>query len=156
MNNHENWYKTFFNGLAVELWHYIPTPAFTQSEVDFIKEISGIKANGKILDVPCGSGRHTLALAAQGFHLTGVDISPENICMLRAAAGTLPISAVCADIMEYTIEDAHDAAICMGNSFSYFPYDRMVQFAAKICNALKPGGVFIVNSGTIAESLCPH
>lgn len=151
----ENWYKTFFDGLAVELWHHVLPQSFTDTEVQFIKDISGIQPPAHILDVPCGSGRHALALGSVGYKVTGIDISADNIELLNEAKGILPINTICADILEYHIKDTFPLVICMGNSFSYFPLDRMVLFTGKVYNALNPGGMFIVNSGAVAESLLP-
>jgi len=45
-----------------------------------------LNPRSRIIDVPCGSGRHTLALAARGHRVTGVNISTEAIGYARRAA----------------------------------------------------------------------
>ena len=46
-----------------------------QAEVDALAaaRLAGVEAGADVLDVPCGFGRHTLALARAGFRAVGVD-----------------------------------------------------------------------------------
>ncbi len=155
MTDQENWYKTFFKGMAIELWHNAVPPEYTAKELEFIKNEIHLKPGSAILDVPCGSGRHALWLARQGFSVTGIDISAGNIDLLNKERGDLPVHPVCADILAYRIHGKYNLAICLGNSFGYFPYEKMVAFVQKIYNVLLPGAKFILHSGTIAESLLP-
>src|SRR5438552_1546934 len=53
---------------------------------------------GKVLDVGCGAGRHSLYLQEKGFDVTGIDNSPDaiKVCKLRGLkkAEALPIENV--------------------------------------------------------------
>jgi SAM-dependent methyltransferase len=40
-------------------------------------------ATAEILDLACGKGRHSVYLAAKGFKVTGVDLSPQSIAFAR-------------------------------------------------------------------------
>lgn len=55
---------------------------------------------GRALDVACGAGRNALELAAAGFDVTAVDVSPVAIDMARAAASQrgLEVDWVVADL----------------------------------------------------------
>ena len=46
-----------------------------------------IRPQGHVLDVACGSGRHSHWLAQKGFHVTGVDRDPLALQMAAALAG---------------------------------------------------------------------
>jgi len=157
MNSQQNWYKTFFNGLALEVWTTVITPEYTNAEVQFIKELIYNSTGSNILDVPCGNGRHSIALAKEGYPVTSIDIAEEYICNLRdiTAKELLPITPIQADILEYELTGEFDLALCLGNSFSYFNYYLLLEFARKINNALSKGGSFLVNTGAIAESILP-
>lgn len=154
MTDQSNWYMSFFSGLAVEMWHRAAAHINTKQETDFIT--ANLNATDKyILDVPCGTGRHTLALAYLGYNVTSMDISADSIDVLNTHRQK-NVTSICTDILQYPLTGTYDAAICMGNSFSYFAYNDMVAFSRKIKQALKPGGRFIINSGAIAEDILPN
>src|SRR5256712_10666727 len=44
-----------------------------------IMERFGVPAGGRILDAPCGIGRHGARLAKMGYHVVGVDPSPPFV-----------------------------------------------------------------------------
>jgi len=157
MNSQNKWYKTFFTGLALEFWAKAMTPEYTNAEIKFIKEIVSLAEGSNILDVPCGFGRHSIALAKEGFNVTGIDIAEEYIHTLNEAISEfkLPATAIRADILEYELNGNYDVALCLGNSFSYFTYASTLAFAKKINRALKKGGAFVINTGAIAESILP-
>ncbi len=154
MQQHQ-WYKEFFNGLAVEMWHQAVPSGFTEGEVSFIVQTIQSQNGARILDVCCGSGRIAVALAARGFNVTGIDISGENIALLRNLSAGLSVQSICADVLDYDFAEMYDHAVCMGNSFSYFDRDGMLAFCRNIFRALMPGGRFLINTGALAESLLP-
>ena len=79
----DNWYETFFSGINCEMWEKAATQQWTDAEVVFIKDILNVDAGASILDIPCGTGRHSIELAKQGFRLTSVDISAEFLDGLK-------------------------------------------------------------------------
>ena len=84
-----NWYEHFFHGLALDLWRKAISPKQTKSEADFLVKVLRCAKDAHLLDVPCGNGRLSLALAARGYRLTGMDISKEFVDEARAAASAL-------------------------------------------------------------------
>ena len=53
-----------------------------ESEVDAVLGLADAVPEAEVLDMPCGVGRHSLALARRGFHVTAVD---RTECYLRQA-----------------------------------------------------------------------
>jgi 2-polyprenyl-3-methyl-5-hydroxy-6-metoxy-1,4-benzoquinol methylase len=158
MNNQENWYKNFFHGIALDLWTQAVSEQYTHAEVKFIKETAGLKGKATILDAPCGFGRHSLALAQEGYVVTGIDIAPEYVQLVneRKKQLGLPLTVIEGDILQHDLTGEFDLAICMGNSFGYFPHPQMLAFCTKISSRLKPEGKFIINTGILAESILTH
>jgi SAM-dependent methyltransferase len=95
---------------------------------------------GKALDVACGTGRHALWLARQGWSVTAVDGSPTAIRILRerAEAVHLGIETRVADLerQEYSIApDAWDLIV-----MSLYLQRDLIE-PAKL--GVKPGGVMV-------------
>lgn len=59
-------------------------PGTSRAEALAALALGGCPPAGRVLDAPCGFGRHSTALAGQGYRVVGVDRSPA---MLRAATG---------------------------------------------------------------------
>lgn len=151
------WYVDFWTELPNEFWRRAVPPESTEAEVDFIERRLGLRPSSRIIDVPCGSGRHTLALATRGHRVTGVDLSTEAITYARraAAAAHLDVKLVLADMREIPQDGPFDAAICMGNSFGYLDLAGTRTFVAALARAVEPGGGLVIDFNATAESILP-
>ncbi|MBX0322514.1 class I SAM-dependent methyltransferase [Halomicroarcula sp. F13] len=72
-------------------------------------------AEGRVLDVGCGPGRHALELQRRGHDVTGIDLSPGAMAVARDRG--------VADVRECDVADADgldeqfDTALMLGNNF---------------------------------------
>lgn len=155
MSSH--WYETFFTELPNEFWRRATTPELTTAEVDFVERSLELKPGSRIVDVPCGSGRHTLELARRGHDVHGIDVSTEAIGYARRAAAEAGISAelTVAEMRQLPRDGSFDAAICLGNSFGYLEIDGLRDFVAGLAAAVRPGGGVAIDCSTAAELLLP-
>jgi 2-polyprenyl-3-methyl-5-hydroxy-6-metoxy-1,4-benzoquinol methylase len=76
------------------------------------------------LDAGCGSGVHTLALAALGIHSAGIDSSTKMIQRAKKNAlelgfGNISFIKASFDSAFDQIQETFDAIFCMGNSLSH-------------------------------------
>ncbi len=125
----------------------------TDFEIQFIQEELALPKGASILEVGCGTGRHTIPLTAKGYAVTGVDISGVMLDEARKAAASAGVSIdlVHANIMDFKPHKAYDAALCLCEGALCLlgsdddPFTRDEEVLGKICSALKPGGKFIVN-----------
>jgi SAM-dependent methyltransferase len=149
--------EAFFTGAALDFWRAVVTPEATGREAAFCAEALRLPSPGRVLDVPCGDGRHALALAARGHDLTGVDLAVENVRAATdaAAAAGLPARFERRDMRDLPWEAAFDGAICLGNSFGYLDHDGNQAFLAALARTLRPGGRLVLESATVAECLLP-
>jgi len=67
--------------------------AGTPAEVDALVKLLGLVPPARILDLPCGIGRHSAELERRGFALTGVDLHEPYLAEARAAAPDVPGSS---------------------------------------------------------------
>ncbi|QFZ24564.1 class I SAM-dependent methyltransferase [Saccharothrix syringae] len=149
------WYVDFFTELPNEFWRRAVPPEVTVEEIDFVEQRLGLAPRSAVLDVPCGSGRHSLELARRGHRVTGVDLSAEAIGHARRAAAGLDVEFVHADMREIPRHGGFDAAVCLGNSFGYLELDGLREFAAALGGAVRPGGGLVVDFASAAESILP-
>ena len=157
-NISDNWYQDFFEGINCELWENAIPDEITQQEVYFLLSELNLQKGQRILDIPCGFGRHAIEFSKRGLNVTGVDISQTFIDGLneKTRAESLHIKTMKADILNMQLSETFDAAVCLGNSFGYFNLDKMKVFIEKVSASLEPGAKFIINSGMIAESIMPN
>ncbi len=45
-----------------------------------------LKPGGRVLDLACGNGRHSILLAGLGFDVLGVDLKPDTLALARLSA----------------------------------------------------------------------
>lgn len=116
----------------------------TEQETAFLWDALGLAPGAAVLDVGCGPGRHSLALAARGAVVTGIDISEEFIRLARRAAQEKRLSAAfeTADARSLPYEGDFDAVICLCQGAFGLPeadHDDRAVFDGLV-RALRPGG----------------
>ena len=147
------WFETFFQGPAVDFWTRAMTPALTLADVDFLEKTFDVKPGARLLDVPCGNGRHSIELARRGYRVSGIDLSDE---FLAAARAELDADWRQGDMRELELEPSmFDGAFCFGNSFGYLDHTSVGSFLSALAGALKPGAKLVIETGMTAESILP-
>jgi len=79
------WYETLFENYGKKY----DRESFTQGtigECDFIEREIGHNKTLKILDIGCGTGRHSIELAKRGYHITGIDLSDSQLARAKEKA----------------------------------------------------------------------
>ncbi|GGA36107.1 class I SAM-dependent methyltransferase [Paenibacillus physcomitrellae] len=118
-----------------------------RQEVRQMIEWLGLEPGAKMLDLCCGTGRHSLALQQSGYHMTGVDLSEM---LLREAIKQDPdglITWLKADMRSLPLADGQfDAVINLFTSFGYFIQDsEHLKVLEEIRRVLKPSGRFVID-----------
>lgn len=148
----QNEWQQFFDQYAPQYNDEIFTKN-TEYEVQFLIEELHLQPGASILEVGCGTGRHTIPLTKAGYRVTGVDISAAMLDEARTAAASagVTLDLVHANIIDFTPQKAYDAAICLCEGALCLlgsqddPYTRDEEVLRKVYAALKPGAIFIVN-----------
>jgi SAM-dependent methyltransferase len=152
------WYRDFFDGVAVDFWVAAATPEWTERDVEMIWRELALKAGDRVLDCPCGHGRHSVELARRGCQVIGVDISSYCLKLAEEAAkaASVTLDLRQADMLELPSLPQCDAAYTLGNAFGYLDHAGTTQFARGIAAALRPGGRWLIDTGVAAESILPN
>ena len=120
----------------------------TEQEVAFLLEELSPAAGTHVVDVGCGTGRHSRALADRGLRVTGVDLSHGLLtaaaghrkgCWVQADARALPLRSGSADVV---------LSLCQGG-FGITPGgDQRV--LAEMVRILRPGGRLVMTAFSLA------
>jgi SAM-dependent methyltransferase len=144
---------SFFDGYYKQIWKTIIPEELTIKEVDFMVPYFELKEGSRVLDMMCGYGRHTLALARKGIKVTAVDNLADYLEEIDASAKNegLPILTVNQRMVDFHSDEQFDLAICMGNSLQFFDAAEIHTILSSISQCLRSGGQLLINSWTLAE-----
>lgn len=126
----------------------------TRFEVDFILELFELEPGATILDMGCGTGRHSIELAKRGFLVTGVDLSAKMIEVARqsAAESKVQVEWIESDAREFIATTPFDAALCLCEGgfgladFAEEPVGHDLAMLRSLFSALKPGAPFMLTA----------
>lgn len=142
----KQWYEALFENYGRK-YDSENFTAGTMGECDFIEKELGYNKGLKILDVGCGTGRHSIELTKRGYSVTGIDLSESQLQRARekAAAEGLEITFLKHDARHLPFRGEFDMAImlCEGG-FPLMETDEMnFEILKSAARALKKQGKFI-------------
>ncbi|MCZ2223636.1 MAG: methyltransferase domain-containing protein [Chitinophagales bacterium] len=141
----EAWYKDWF---ASPYYHKL---YHKRDETEAFKFINNLiqylkpKPESYMLDVACGKGRHSIALAEMGFNVTGIDLSLPSIEEAKKSE-TENLHFFQHDMRLPFWINYFDYAFNFFTSFGYFRTKREHDNAIRtIANSLKKDGIFVID-----------
>ncbi len=140
-----SWHDEYFDDRYIEFYQGIITPARTALEVDFL--ISLFEATTKkILDMPCGFGRHSIELAKRGYEVVGIDAYESQLRVAKENAHNIKnISFIKADMRDIAYT-GFDAVIHLFSSFGYFSREEDTLVMQNLVHSVKKnGGIIIID-----------
>ena len=155
------WYEEWFGKEYLEVYAH-RNHQEAVSDINCVEKLLKLDKAGSILDLACGSGRHSLELARRGYNVTGVDLSHTLLEVARnsAAKQGLTIPFYQADMRTPPLEKPFNFLINMFTSFGYFENDREnSRIFAAFYKSLVAGGKFLmdyINKDHVLDSLVPE
>jgi SAM-dependent methyltransferase len=125
----------------------VPT-AQTFTECDFIEHFLPMATFPRILDLACGTGRHSLELARRGYRVTGVDIDAHALAIASETSGQLNVEATFLqlDLRDITsMNESFDGVVLVWQSFGFFEAHELIVVFSAVRNVLRAGGRFILD-----------
>jgi len=122
----------------------------TLGECNFLEQEISHDKTTRILDIGCGTGRHSIELARRGYRVVGVDLSLSQLGRAKEKAAALGVAVDFrqGDARQLTFSQEFDLAImlCEG-AFPLMETDEMnYEILRNAAQALIPGGKFILTT----------
>jgi 2-polyprenyl-3-methyl-5-hydroxy-6-metoxy-1,4-benzoquinol methylase len=142
----KQWYEILFENYGEKYDNENFTQG-TTGECDFLEKEFNFDKTINILDVGCGTGRHTIELTKRGYSLTGIDLSENQLARAREKAEQehLSIDFRKHDARDLPFHNEFDVAImlCEGG-FPLMETDEMnFEILKNVTQSLKKKGKFI-------------
>lgn len=142
----KQWYEELFENYGMKY----DSENFTQGtigECDFIEKEINYNKTKRILDIGCGTGRHSIELSKRGYTVTGIDLSESLLkrAKIKASEQNLKIVFQKHDARKLPFLNEFDLVImlCEG-AFPLMETDEMnFQILRSAATALKPKGKLI-------------
>ena len=142
----KQWYESLFENYGKKY----DNENFTQGtigECNFIEKEIDFNKSLKIIDIGCGTGRHSIELARRGYKVTGIDLSESQLARAKekAKAQNLQIDFQKHDARKLPFKNEYDLAImlCEG-AFPLMETDEMnYEILRNATNSLKAAGKLI-------------
>ena len=127
--------------------------------IDKLTSFLEVQANEKILDVPCGRGRHAIHLHKKGLDVTGIDLAPCNIAKAKKYE-TKGLHFEMFDMTKVYKPNYYDYVLNLFTSFGYFESDaENIEMIDALCQSLKPKAKLVIdffNTKYVLKNLEPH
>lgn len=141
-----DWWASFFDRSYTEQWAAAGAYDATAEEVEGVLGLLGGSDIGRlrILDVPCGFGRHAADLQARGHDVTGVDLSADQLAI---AAERHPGPRYVRTDMRTPPPGPYDVVLNLFTSIGYFadPAEDLAALRAWH-DVLVPGGTLLIEA----------
>jgi ubiquinone/menaquinone biosynthesis C-methylase UbiE len=140
------WWATYFDRQYLLEYEPLFSLEKDRHEVARLIELLGLPLGARVLDVPCGQGRHAHLLAEAGFNVRGVDLSRDLLALAHARGRAPNLRYTRADMrrLPRSWSAGFDAVINLFTSFGFFldPADDE-RVIAEFARVLKPDGLLV-------------
>lgn len=143
MKTNDSWHRTMYDDHFAATT--IDSPRFhdlADAEVRFLSKTLKLRNGAALLDVPCGTGRHSVLFARNGFKVTGVDINSDCLKRAKENRGKAKVDFRQGDMANLrSFKGKFDAVVNLFTSFGYFSTDQKNKAVLReLISTLKPGG----------------
>jgi SAM-dependent methyltransferase len=148
---------TIYNGYA-HIYDASGQIAFSEQMIPYLRRLLERHPvrQRRMLDLACGTGTVAIAMALQGWQVTGVDASPHMLEQARAKAEAIGqehldnrLRWMQADMRRFRVREPVSLVTCLYDSLNYMlSSDDLQAVFRHVSAALEPGGLFLFDMNT--------
>tara|TARA_R110002033_G_scaffold45827_2_gene89945 strand:+ start:1570 stop:2301 length:732 start_codon:yes stop_codon:yes gene_type:complete len=151
----EQWYASWFDTPYYHILYKDRDYTEAQGFMDNLTNYLNLPEHGKILDLACGKGRHSVYLNSLGYNVTGVDLSEQSIAHAKQFENeTLKFNV---HDMSKPYPDTFDAVFNLFTSFGYFEDEncnlKTIEAIKAELNEFGFGVIDFMNTNYVIENL---
>jgi 2-polyprenyl-6-hydroxyphenyl methylase/3-demethylubiquinone-9 3-methyltransferase len=105
---------------------------------------AGVAPAARVLDIGCGAGFLTNALAGEGHEVTGIDASPASLAVAGSHDPTRTVRYVAGDALSLPFADASFDVVCAMDFLEHV--EEPARVVAEAARVLTPGGLFFFHT----------
>ncbi len=145
------WWRTYFDEGYVREYEPLFDLVDDRRQVARLIELLRLPSGSRVLDVPCGQGRHAHLLAEAGYDVDGLDLSAHLIGLAKARGSGRTLRYRRGDMrtLPPSWTGRFDAVLNLFTSFGFFADAgddaRVIREFARV---LTPGGVLVWQGGS--------
>ena len=145
MAEDKDWFQSWFNSPYYHILYKHRNNQEAMLFIDALLDYLKPKKQAEILDLACGSGRHSIYIASKGYNVTGTDLSGESIeKALKHKQSNL--SFFVHDMRNEFRINYFDYTFNFFTSFGYFESDHdNFRALENVCKGLKKNGTFVID-----------
>lgn len=158
IKNKTQWYASWFDTPYYHILYKDRDHDEAQVFMDNLTNYLNLPEDGKILDLACGKGRHSVYLNSLGYDVTGVDLSENSIAYAKQFEN---------EKLHFQVHDMckpfnkkFDAVFNLFTSFGYFEDEvdnlRTIQAIQADLNEFGFGVIDFMNSDFVINNLVPE
>lgn len=147
MDDPTRWYEGFFDERYLRFYPVLRQRPVATAEAALVLRMLGLEPGQRILDLGCGTGRHSVALAGLGLEVVGLDLSETLLEQARqsAAGAGVEVSWLRRDMRDLDDLDPFDACVSLYTAFGFFGDEEDQEVLRQVSAALKPGGRLLLD-----------
>lgn len=130
----EEWFSSWFDTPYYHILYKDRNDQEAQQFIDNLTRYLNIAEDGKVLDLACGKGRHSVYLNALGYTVKGVDLSNQSIQQANQLANESLVFEV--HDMRDSFSEKYDVILNLFTSFGYFETE---EDDLKVLESIKSG-----------------
>ncbi|MGX8851406.1 class I SAM-dependent DNA methyltransferase [Amedibacillus sp. YH-ame10] len=117
-----------------------------EATADWLSLIKRYVTSGHILELACGSGEITIALAKEGYQVDASDLSADMIQVAQEKEHSELVNWSVMDMCHFNVESQYNGILCLCDSFNYVLKEQQVeQLFQDVWDHLQDEGIFIMD-----------
>jgi SAM-dependent methyltransferase len=145
-----DWWRDYFDEGYVREYEPLFDLVTDRQQVARLIELLQLESGARVLDVPCGQGRHAHLLGEAGYDVDGLDLSAHLIAIAKARGTARTLRYRRGDMrrLPRAWSGRFDAVLNLFTSFASSPTPVNAKVMREFARVLKPGGLLVWQGGS--------